>query len=141
MVVNAKRWVQRSVGCLFSVFVLLGCGGDGEMEVRDLDLKIGAMKGDQLVKIQGQNFRSDIGYTVHFGDKKAQSVTIVDPKTLVVVTPQQLKAGSVDVTVRADNGTAYRIRNGYKYEDMRGSVMEKLGEGAANPKTKGNLAY
>ncbi|HEX4353177.1 MAG TPA: IPT/TIG domain-containing protein, partial [Polyangiales bacterium] len=82
-----------------------------------------------------------IGYTVYFGTKKSAQVTIVDPETLLATTPAGVKPGTVDVMIRADDGNAFRIPQGFKFEDMGGSVVEGLGTGAVNKKEKGNLAY
>lgn len=110
------------------------------MDISDVQPRAGATQGDQPVKISGQNFRTDIGYTVYFGNKKSQSVTILDPETILVTSPQREEPGEVDITIRADNGPAFRIAKAYKYEDMSGSVVEGLGAGATGAK-KGNLQY
>jgi hypothetical protein len=109
------------------------------MAIADVQPRTGATQGDQPVKIAGANFRTDIGYTVYFGNKRATSVTILDPETLLVTTPQREEPGDVDVTIRADNGPAFKIANAYRYEDMGGSVVEGMGGGAASK--KGNLQY
>lgn len=138
--------VARATGILLSLGPLLGgpaigCGdGGGEMGITDIQPRAGATQGQQPVKILGRNFRTDIGYTVYFGNKKATSVTILDPETILVTTPQRDEPGPVDVTIRADNGPAFRIASAYRYEEMGGSVVEGLGEGAASSK-KGNLRY
>ncbi len=118
-----------------------GCGGGGEMAILDVDPKVGHTQGDQYVKIIGQNFRQDIGYTVYFGSKKSAQVTIVDPETLLAVTPTGEKPGSVDILIRADDGNAFRVTQGFKFEDMGGSVVEGLGTGAVKKEEKGNLKY
>lgn len=118
-----------------------GCKSGGEMAILDLDPKVGATIGDQYVKIVGQNFRQDIGYTVYFGTKKSGQVTIVDPETLLATTPTGIKAGSVDVLIRADDGNAFRLPQGFKFEDMGGSVVEGLGSGGVKKEEKGNLAF
>jgi len=79
------------------------------------------------VKISGNNFRRDISYTVYFGNKRSERSTILDDHTLVVSTPQVDEAGPVDVIVAADNGPAFRIAEGFRYEEMGGNVMENVG--------------
>ncbi|MGB0678606.1 MAG: IPT/TIG domain-containing protein [Polyangiales bacterium] len=129
-------------GCVgLGLALTLGCQRSREMQVRRLDPVRGAMQGAQQVKVIGRNFQSDLGYTVYFGNKRADSVTIVDRNTLMVEAPSADKAGPVDVTVRADNGIAYRIRRGFTYADMSGSVVEKLGEDSTQAQKRGNLAY
>jgi hypothetical protein len=128
---------------LLTVVVGLGCKSATQMAILDIDPKVGHTQGDQYVKIVGRNFRQDIGYTVYFGSKKSAQVTIVDPETLLATTPSGTKPGQVDVLIRADDGNAFRIPQGFKFEDMGGSPVEGLGTpgGVVNKKEKGNLAF
>jgi hypothetical protein len=127
---------------LIGGFAILGCDSGGQMSITDLNPKVGHIAGDQPIRIVGDNFRQDIGYTVYFGTRKAGSVTILDPSTILVTTPSQTVSGSVDVTIRSDDGSAYRIPGGFRYEDMAGSVIGKYGEAREVKKEeKGNLAY
>ena len=138
--------VARATGVVVSMALVAGgptsgCGDEGgDMSIGDVQPRAGATQGEQPVKISGANFRTDIGYTVYFGNKKATSVTILDPETILVTTPQRDEPGEVDVTIRADNGPAFKIANGYRYEDMGGGVVENIGEGAGSAE-KGNLQY
>src|SRR3954469_4991462 len=96
---------------------LAGCNKGGTVAILDIDPKVGGTQGDQYVKIVGKNFRQDIGYTVYFGTKKAGQVTIVDPETLLATTPSGVKAGPVDVMIRADDGNAFRLPQAFKFEE------------------------
>jgi len=125
-------------GCAVFLAILAAgaaCGGEGgDLSVTGLEPVAGATAGSQPVKILGSNFRTDIGYTVYFGNKKAPAVTIMDPETLLVLTPEHEQAEAVDVTIRADNGPAFAIRAGYRYEVQAGPTR--------GPGTKsGNLVY
>lgn len=143
---NRVLWIARATGVFLALGVLMGgiavgCGGEGgEMTILDVQPRAGAAQGDQPVKITGHNFRTDVGYTVYFGSEKASSVTILDPDTLLVTTPQQDDPGTVDITIRADHGPAFKIAQAYTFEEMEGGVVEGLGEGATSTK-KGNLEY
>ena len=136
--------LPRTIVVASLLWALAGIGAcdkaGGEVAILDLDPKVGATQGDQPVKLVGQNFRQDIGYTVYFGTKKASSLTIFDTETLLVTTPSGVAAGTVDVMVRADDGSAWRLPKAFEFKDMGGSVVEGLGEGAASKK-KGNLAF
>lgn len=114
------------------VWVLVAITGcetaGGDLSVHNLEPRAGATQGEQPVRITGANFRQDIGYTVYFGAKRAGQVTIMDDATLVVATPAH-DPGSVDVVVAADDGPAFRIVNGFTYNDQGGNVMEQVGEG------------
>lgn len=118
---------------------LLACLGSKEMKVTGIDPQTGHIAGDQRVEIKGENFRTDIGYTVYFGTAKAKSVSIRSTDSLLVTTPSGA-AGPVDVTVRADDGHAFVMKQGFRYEDMAGSVVEGLGK-SGTVKEKGNLPY
>ena len=135
-----KRPLLCMVMLLWTAPLWAGCQQGGEMSVLDVDPQAGHTKGDQYVKISGRNLRSDIGYTVYFGAQKASQVMIMDPETLMVRTPAGNAPGAVDIMIRADNGAAWRIREGFRFEDMSGSIIERLGE-PAEAQPKGNLAY
>jgi hypothetical protein len=128
-------------GLLALLGPLAGCKAGGQVAILDIDPKVGHTQGDQYVKIVGKNFRQDIGYTVYFGTKKSAQVTIVDPETLLATTPAGAKVGTVDVLIRADDGNAFRIPQGFKFEDMGGNVMENIGVGGVKKAEKGNLAF
>ena len=108
----------------------LVAGGDaegGELEILNIDPRAGATAGEQPIRIIGNNFRRDISYTVYFGNRASQRSTILDDHTLLVATPSVEESGPVDVIVAADNGPAFRIRQGFRFEDMGGNVMENVG--------------
>lgn len=134
--------IRRIGGIAIALVTLLvsGCGEGGEVEIHSIDPRVGALQGEQPVRIGGKNFRSDIGYTVYFGNQRALQVTILDESTLLAVTPSRDSAGPVDITIRADDGPAFRIANGYEYTDMGGNVVEQLGD-APGQAGQGNLAY
>lgn len=117
----------------------LGCEGSKEMKVTGISPKAGHIAGDQTVEIQGENFRTDIGYTVYFGTEKAKALTIRSTESLAVTSPSG-EPGPVDVTIRADDGTAFKLKQAFRYEDMGGSVVEGLGK-SGEAKQKGNLAF
>jgi hypothetical protein len=113
--------------------LLLACDTGGEMAILDVNPRVGATQGEQPVHIIGKNFRQDIGYTVYFGTKKTTSVTIRDPEMLEVVTPAGMPEGKVDITIRADNGNAFRIADVFTFQNVGASQGKK--------EEKGNLAY
>ena len=107
---------------------MVACGAEGgELEILNIDPRAGATVGEQPVKISGNNFRPDISYTVYFGTRASQRSTLLDDHTLLVATPTVEESGTVDVIVAADNGPAFRIREGFRYEDMGGNIMENVG--------------
>ena len=116
--------------------VISGCGAeaDGPMEVHDIQPRTADVSGEQPIDILGANFRTDIGYTVYFGNKRASSVAILDPGTLRVRTPAVDDAGPVPITVLADNGPAFKVSDAFAY------ILESQGAGGANQE-RGNLRY
>lgn len=133
------RWLSGVLGLCFALAVA-ACGGEGgDIEIHSIEPAVGGLQGDQVIKINGANFRTDIGYAVYFGRKKSMQVTILNPETLVTATPQQEEAGAVDIRIVSDDGAAFRIPNGFRYEDQGGNVVEQLG--GAGAAKKGNLAY
>ncbi|MCS6798278.1 MAG: IPT/TIG domain-containing protein [Myxococcota bacterium] len=114
-------------------------GGGGEMGIVDIQPRSGSIAGERPIQIKGYDLRTDIGYTVYFGNKRAPSVTIIDPETLLVVLPSREQPGRVDVTVLADSGQGWKIRGA----DGQG-VFEYLTEAqaaGAERTSMGNLAY
>jgi len=131
---------MRSIPALVLCFAgAAACQSGGEMAVTGLNPRAGHLAGDQTVEIQGQNFRTDIGYTVYFGKSKASRVSIRSKEALMVTSPSN-PAGPVDVTVRADDGHAFLLKQAFTYEDMGGSVVEGIGKPGTS-KDKGNLAF
>jgi hypothetical protein len=125
-----------------ALLLVAGCESGGAMTILDVQPRVGAMQGEQPVRILGKNFRQDIGYTIYFGTKKTSSVTIRDPETIVLVTPSAMPEGKVDIMIRADDGNAFRIADAYTFQDLGGNIVEGLGvPGAAPKQDKGNLAY
>ena len=127
-----RTWIQRTLRGL-ALVGLGACGGSegGDLEVTNINPRAGATSGEQAVQILGNGFRQDIGYTVYFGTKRSERATILDEHTLVVATPMMDDPGAVDVVIAADNGPAYRVANGFTFEEQGGNVMEQVGEGAA----------
>jgi hypothetical protein len=139
-----SRVQLSTVLALFFVLVTTsaswGCDeGGGAMTITGINPKAGHVGGDQTIEIQGKHFRTDIGYTVYFGNAKAKAVSIRNSESIVVTSPQNPE-GTVDVTVRADDGNAFLLKQAFKYENMGGSVVEGLGE-SGDRKKKGNLQY
>lgn len=143
---SRKRTLRtaRALGLVLALAVFAGgvvaCGGEagGDLQITDIQPRAGAMAGEQAVKISGNNFRRDISYTVYFANKRAERSTILDDHTLLVASPTADEGDvcttegaerdcAVDVIVAADNGPAYRIVDGFRYEDMGGNIMENVG--------------
>jgi hypothetical protein len=120
--------------------LLAGCKS-GEMAILDINPRTGHTQGDQPVHIVGKNFRQDIGYTVYFGTKKTTSVTIRDPETIEVLTPTGMPEGKVDIMIRVDDGSAYRVADAFSFKNMGGNVVQGLGSPPSKKSEKGNLAY
>jgi len=139
-----------SMKCLLSVAVvalvsamIIGCEETkGDTKVRDIDPKVGHTQGEQPVRIIGDNFRQDIGYAVYFGTRKAGSVTILGPNTLLVTTPNRVEVGKVDVLVQTDTGITFKLPQAFEFKDMGGNVIGGIGESVETKKEeKGNLAF
>ncbi len=120
----------------FSVFCV-ACEGDGQMAITGLNPRTGHVAGEQKIEIQGKHFRSDIGYTVYFGNAKAKNVTIRGTESLVVTSPSGEK-GITDVTVRADDGNAFLLKQAFTYEE--GGKAVSAGPNG-EPQEKTSLAF
>jgi IPT/TIG domain-containing protein len=105
---------------LFFASCLLGACGAKEMKVSRLDPGFGGTKGDDDVRIIGQGFRTDIGYSVYFGPRKASSVIVEGDDTLVATTPSFDEARSVDIRIVADDGHVFLLKNAFRFVDQAG---------------------
>ncbi|MCA9582940.1 MAG: IPT/TIG domain-containing protein [Myxococcales bacterium] len=116
---------------MIGLIALSGCESSGEMSIVDVEPREAPAAGGHRIAIKGNNFRTDIGYTVYFGSERSPAVTIIDPETLVVEVPPHDAASGVDITVSADNGDAFRIASAFSFK------------GAASPTEAptGNLKY
>jgi hypothetical protein len=127
--------MTRTALRIFSLLALVtlplaGCGeGGGPMDIYNIAPRHGQTAGEQRVRITGANFRQDIGYAVYFGSQRATAVTIMDPSTLDVITPQH-DQGRVDVVVASEAGPAFRIHDGFNFDDTGGTVGAHTGTGA-----------
>lgn len=136
------KQATRAALIVSSLMFFSGCESGGEMVILDIDPKVGHTQGDQVVRILGKNFRQDIGYTIFFGTKKTNSVTIRDPETIEVTTPTRAEQGTVDIMIRADDGNAFRVVQAFTFKEMDGNVVQGLGAPGEAPKEdKGNLKY
>jgi hypothetical protein len=115
---------------LLAAPVVVSCGDPASepLAVYDMNPRGGSIAGEQPVQIIGTGFRNDVGYTVYFGSERATATQVVDPNTLLVVTPAH-DAGRVNVVVAADDGPAFRITDGFEFADTSGNVYEHMGEG------------
>ncbi|MEO0326888.1 MAG: IPT/TIG domain-containing protein [Myxococcota bacterium] len=135
--------LRRAASVAFAgvLFCLGGCDaalGGGEISILDVEPRAGTVQGEQPIKILGANFRTDIGYTVFFGNKPSQRVVIVDPGTLLAFSPTSEEPGTVDIHIRADNGEAWVIHDVFEYQPMAGVPAAGGAEGAPGG---GGLAY
>ncbi len=137
---TSKDGLRRMVVALMATvgLVLGACDKEGgELTIQKLEPAVGPTTGEQPVKILGSGFRTDIGYTVYFGPRKAPQVVIADSGTMIAVTPSAPKPGKVDLVIIADDGPAWKVYEAYEYQEPAGNIVEQLGEG----KKKGKLVY
>jgi hypothetical protein len=119
-----NRWSRWAVTLLVGMgcsILSVACGEEsgGETTITAIDPGFGHLQGDQAVRILGDNFRTDIGYTVYFAHQRSTKVTIMNPQTLMVTTPQAEQPGKVDITIRADNGPAFRLPQAFEYREVQ----------------------
>jgi len=94
-----------------------------EMAFTEVDPDFGGLQGGKTVRIVGQSVRLDIGYAVYFGDHQSPQVSIQSSQALLAVTPRRASPGPVDVTIRADNGSVFVIKQGFEYINQAGNLL------------------
>jgi hypothetical protein len=110
-----------------AVLLLASCDEPrGEMTFHQLDPDFGGLQGGKTVRVVGRNIRLDIGYAVYFGQQRSAQVSIQNERALLAVTPRRFEPGSVDVTIRADNGSVFVVKNGFEYINQAGNLLEEV---------------
>jgi hypothetical protein len=94
-----------------------------EMSFERLDPDFGGLQGGKTVRVVGRNVRLDIGYAVYFGQLRSPQVSIQNERALLAVTPRRFEPGTVDVTIRADNGSVFVVKNGFQYINQAGTLL------------------
>lgn len=111
--------VALLLGCSFGLETAVdtdrGTQGPGALRVETIDPTWGPPAGGQTVTIVGSGFAGDV--TVSFGEAEV-SATVVDAKTLEVVTPRVSTEGVVDVTVTTGRGSE-TLTEAYTYSRDR----------------------
>ena len=109
-----------------AVLLLAACDEPrGEMTFHQLDPNFGGLQGGKTVRVIGRNIRLDIGYAVYFGQQRSAQVSIQNERALLAVTPRRFEPGAVDVTIRADNGSVFVVKNGFEYINQAGKLLEE----------------
>ena len=109
-----------------AVLVLVACEKPrAEIAFHELDPDFGGLQGGKTVKVVGRNLRLDIGYAVYFGQLRSPQVSIQSEKALLAVTPRRTTPGAVDVTIRADNGSVFVIKQGFEYINQGGNLLDE----------------
>ena len=89
--------------------------GAGPLKVDSLAPNQGTTAGGDEIALVGSGFQP--GKTqaeVKFGRKKAENVVIASTGKIKVITPANEK-GPVDVTVMFDDGSMFKVPNGFRY--------------------------
>jgi len=115
------------LGVIIGAVLILGACEKprAEMAFKELDPDFGGLQGGKTVQVVGQAIRLDIGYAVYFGQLRSPQVSIQSEKSLLAVTPRRSTPGSVDVTIRADNGSVFVIRRGFEYINQGGNLLDE----------------
>lgn len=121
--------VMRKLGGILGV--ILGAGlvlgacekPRAEMAFIELDPDFGGLQGGKTVRIVGKGVRLDIGYAVYFGEQQSPQVSIQSREGLFAVTPRRPSPGPVDVTIRADDGSVFVIKQGFEYINQAGNLL------------------
>jgi hypothetical protein len=111
--------VYRLVTILFVLGLVASCEDNGKIRVDRVDPLEGITAGGDHVNILGAGFKP--GKTqaqVMFGRHVCDQVVISSTNKISVVTPNGDK-GPVDVTIDFDNGSRYKIPNGFRYVEPK----------------------
>ena len=111
--------MQRVLGLAVSMaaFAMIAActQNGGPVKVEGVQPPQGTTGGGEEISLEGSGFQP--GKTqaeVRFGRKKSESVIIASTTKIRVVTPPNEK-GPVDVNVMFDDGSSFKIPNGFRY--------------------------
>lgn len=135
--------MKRALGLSVSIGLWLAVAActqsGGPLKVDSVEPNQGTTAGGDEIALVGGGFQP--GKTqaeVKFGRKKAESVQIASTGKLKVVTPANEK-GPVDVTVMFDDGTMFKIPNGFRYvEPAEGSNARRAFFSGGQPSNSAN---
>ena len=111
--------VYRLVMTMFVLGVLVSCTETGKIRIDRVDPPQGITGGGDRVSIIGAGFQP--GKTqarIMFGKHVCEQVVISSSSKIGVVTPAGDK-GPIDVTLDFDDGTRYKIPNGFRYVEAK----------------------
>lgn len=118
--------IERGLAAAASIVALglaLGCGATGTgsdagppLSVDAVDPAVGPLGGDNTVTLTGAGFRLTPN-NVLFGDVVSPNVRNIDDSTLVVVAPEGIAAGTVDITVFNTSGYSV-LAAAYSYNEL-----------------------
>jgi hypothetical protein len=111
--------VYRLVTALFVLGLLTSCDETGKMRVDRVDPPEGITAGGDHINIIGSGFQpGKTQVRIRFGTHVCEQVVISSANKIAVVTPNGDK-GPVDVTLDFDNGSRYKIPNGFRYMEPK----------------------
>ena len=87
---------------------------EGHPRVESVDPTRGTTAGGDEISILGGGFLPGTGAEVRIGRKASPAVTIVSTNRISVVTPPGSE-GQADVTVMFEDGSVFKIPNGFRY--------------------------
>ena len=98
------------------------CQKGGPLRVDKVDPPQGLVSGGDTVTIRGGGFEpGKTQVEVRFGRQRAEQVSIASADKISVVTPPGDR-GPVDVTLMFDDGTKFKIAEGFRYAAPGGSA-------------------
>ncbi len=111
--------VYRLVMTLFVFGSLTSCTETGKIRVDRVEPPQGITAGGDHINIVGSGFQpGKTQVRVMFGTHVCDQVVIASTGKIAVVTPNGDK-GPVDVTLDFDNGTRFKIPNGFRYLEAK----------------------
>lgn len=111
------------------ILCLVGIGGCKKgFAIEDVSPAVGVMAGNEPIKIRGNGFSPQTGYTVYFGPNKSAHVVVNGNDSITATTPASQKPGAVDVRVLTDSGEEYLLRNAFRYIEKADLDIRDFGQ-------------
>jgi hypothetical protein len=111
--------VFRLAAALYLLGLLPSCDENGKIRVERVEPAEGITAGGDRVTVVGGGFQpGKTQVRVQFGKHVSEQVVIASKEKISVMTPNGDK-GPVDVTLDFDNGSRFKISNGFRYVEPK----------------------
>ena len=117
--------LKITVSSLIACFFALACNQG--FAIQKISPMVGALEGGDQVEMTGSGFNPNMGMSVYFGDKQAETVVVSSTDKLIVIAPAYPKAEKVNLRIALDDGREFLVREGFRYIEKASIHLDESG--------------